>query len=317
MRLNGRPAWYKPDTGLAARMVLTMFLLGLVYVLFGAALIYFFRAPIWALVLFAGVIAAIQFFTADKIALGSMGAREVSEAEAPDLHDMIGRLAMQANLPKPRIAIVNSSLPNAFATGRDKDHAVVAVTSGILSQLSEPELEAVIAHELTHIINRDMLVMTAATFFSMVISLLLQNLMWIGLFGGFGGGGYGRRRDDGEGNAFMLLLLVSAIAYFLSFMLTRMLSRARELAADRGAALITGAPQNLASALQNITGAISSARIPQQDFRRAEAVNALFIVPALRGDSLASLFSTHPSTEERIARLMKMQEQIERTGYLS
>ena len=309
MMTHTRPAWYKPDVGLGFRMVLTMFLLGAVYLAFGIVMFRigygFFFIPI------AVILAGAQLFFADKIALASMGAREVSEAEAPELHDVVGRLAAQANLPKPKIAIVNSSLPNAFATGRDKNHAVVAVTSGILNQLSEPELEAVLAHELTHVINRDMLVMTIAMFFSMVLSLMLNSLMWMGMFGGMGGG-YGRRRND-EGEAILLIMLATGIAYFISFLLVRMLSRYRELAADRGSALITGAPQNLASALQRISGAMT--RIPQQDFRRAQAVNALFIVPALRGDSLASLFSTHPSTEERIERLMAMQRQMESQGH--
>ncbi len=316
MTPRGRPRWYKPDTGLAARMVFTILLLGLVYVVFAFLLGTFLNVPLPLLVIGALLIGGIQLFFADKIALGSMGAREVSEQEAPQLHDMIGRLAMQANLPKPKIAIVNSSIPNAFATGRDKNHAVVAVTSGILSQLSEPELEGVIAHELTHVINRDMLVMTVATFFSMVISLILQNVLWIGMFGGFGGGYGGRRRND-EGEAIIVILILSAIAYFLSFVLIRALSRYRELAADRGAALITGAPQNLASALQHISGAMQSPRIPQQDFRKAQTVNALFIVPALRGDSLQNLFSTHPSTEVRVQRLLEMQRQMEQAGYLS
>src|SRR5579859_3718937 len=279
MNPQARPRWYKPDTGLTFRMLATMFLLGLIYVVFTAVLIRLGYGIIAIPV--AILIGATQLFFADKIALASMGAREVSEEEAPQLHDIVGRLAFQANLPKPKIAIVNSSIPNAFATGRNKDHAVIAVTSGILSQLSEPELEAVLAHELTHIINRDMLVMTIATFFSMVASLIIQNFFWLG--GGFGGG-YGRRRD-GEGNL-ALVLLASLVTYVLSFLLIRALSRYRELAADRGAALITGAPENLASALTKISGIMGSPRIPQKDFRQASAVNALFIVPALRGDSL-------------------------------
>src|SRR5260221_730891 len=213
---RGRPSWYKPDTGLAARMVLTIFLLGAVYVIFGAVLIRL-GLPIVFLIIFALVIGFIQLFFADKIALGSMGAKEVSEEEAPDLHSMIGRLAAAADLPKPKIAIVNSSIPNAFATGRDKDHAVVAVTTGILSKLNPQELEAVIAHELTHIVNRDMLVMTIATFFSMVLALLLRNLMWIGIFGGFGGGG-GRGRDN-EGGGFALSILASPWTSVLRFFL--------------------------------------------------------------------------------------------------
>ena len=310
---RGRPSWYKPDTGLAARMVLTMFLLGAVYVAFGAVLLW--RGLGFSyIIIFALVIAVIQLFFADKIALGSMGAKEVSEEEAPDLHGMIGRLAAAADLPKPKIAIVNSSIPNAFATGRDKDHAVVAVTTGILSKLNPQELEAVLAHELTHIVNRDMLVMTIATFFSMVLALLLRNLMWIGIFGGFGGGG-GRGRDN-EGGGFALAILASLVTYVLSFLLIRALSRYRELAADRGSALITGAPSNLASALLRISDSMQNPGIPQRDFRQAEAVNALFIVPALRGDSLGNLFSTHPSIEERVRRLEEMQRQLEMTGHV-
>jgi heat shock protein HtpX len=311
---RGRPSWYKPDTGLAARMVLTIFLLGAVYVIFGVVLATVFRVGLFYLIIFALVIAVIQLFFADKIALGSMGAKEVSEEEAPDLHGMIGRLAAAADLPKPKIAIVNSSIPNAFATGRDKDHAVVAVTTGILSKLNPQELEAVLAHELTHIVNRDMLVMTIATFFSMVLALLLRNLMWIGIFGGFGGGG-GRGRDN-EGGGFALAILASLVTYVLSFLLIRALSRYRELAADRGSALITGAPSNLASALLRISDSMQNPGIPQRDFRQAEAVNALFIVPALRGDSLGNLFSTHPSIEERVRRLEEMQRQLEMTGHV-
>jgi len=308
---GARPSWYKPDVGLSMRMILTIFLLGAVYVVFGVVLNYL-GVPLGLLIAIAALIAFVQFFFADKIALLSMGAQIVDEAQAPQLHEMIGRLAAQANLPKPRIALVNTSLPNAFATGRDAKHAVVAVTTGIYNQLSPQEMEAVLAHELTHIINRDMLVMTIAMFFSMVAALLARNLMWMGMFGGYGGGGYGRRgRDDGEGNAFVLALLVSVVVYAVSFLLIRLLSRYRELAADRGSALITGAPENLASALLKISGTIQGGRIPDRDFRQAQAVNALFIVPALRGDSLATIFSTHPSTEERVRRLQAMQRQME------
>jgi heat shock protein HtpX len=308
----GRPRWYKPDIGLSVRMILTILVLGLVYVIFGGVMIYL-GYGVYAIP-FALLIAGIQIFFSDKIALTSMGAKEVSAAEAPQLYDIVGRLAAQADLPMPRIYIVNTSLPNAFATGRDKNHAVVAVTTGLLNNMSAPELEAVIAHELTHVLNRDMLVMTVAVFFSMVVGIVTQQLMWAGMWGG-----YGRRRDDSGGQLFLIALLVSAIVYFFSFLLTRMLSRARELAADRGSALITGAPQNLASALMKLDAMIKggAARIPQQDFRQAQTVNALFIVPALRGDSLSALFSTHPSTEERVKRLMDMQRQMEQAGHLS
>ena len=313
MFTSKRPTWYKPDRGLGFRMLVTMFLLGAVYIAFGFIM---FRIGYGLLFIpLALIIGAVQLFFADKIALASMGAKEVTEAEAPQLHDIIGRLAAQANLPKPKVALINSSIPNAFATGRDKNHAVVAVTTGISNQLTEPELEAVLAHELTHIINRDMLVMTIATFFAMMLSLLMNNLLWMGMFGGMGG--FGGRRGGRDGNAgaiIMFIFLVTAVTYFISFLLIRLLSRYRELAADRGSALITGAPQNLASALLRIDGAIKSGGIPQDDFRRAQTVNALFIVPAIKGDSMAAFFATHPSTEERVERLMEMQRYMEGQG---
>ncbi|HEY7984356.1 MAG TPA: zinc metalloprotease HtpX [Ktedonobacterales bacterium] len=318
MQLRGRPAWYRPDTGLAARMLFTMFLLGAIYVVFAVVLRYLLHLDWIVLVVIAAVIAFSQFFFADKIALASMGAKIVSEQEMPDLHDLIGRLAAQADLPKPRVAYVNTSIPNAFATGRDKNHAVVAVTSALYTNLSRPELEAVLAHELTHIINRDMLVMTIATFFSMVASLIVQNFFWLGY--GYGGG-YGRRNNnDGEGNL-MLVLLASLVTYALSFLLIRALSRYRELAADRGAALITGAPEHLATALVSIDNLVHGpgARIPQRDFRQAEAASALFFAPATRGDTLQQLFSTHPSLQERLDQLQRMQAQMEhgQGGYRS
>ncbi|HEX9057802.1 MAG TPA: zinc metalloprotease HtpX [Ktedonobacterales bacterium] len=309
MMTRSRPAWYKPDMGLAARMLLTMFLLGAVYVAFAVVLAKV-GVPLAVLIVFAVIIAGVQYFFADKIALASMGARIVDEQQAPELHDIIGRLAAQANLPKPQVAIINSSIPNAFATGRSKNHAVVAVTTQIYNTLNRQELEAVLAHEMTHIINRDMLVMTIATFFSMVASLIVQNFFWFG--GGFGGG-YGRRDREGEGNL-AIVLLASLVTYVLSFVLIRTLSRYRELAADRGSALLTGAPENLATALVHINELIygpAGARIPQKDFRQAQAVNALFITPAVRGDSLMTIFSTHPSLEQRLDQLQRIQQQME------
>ncbi|HEU4784964.1 MAG TPA: zinc metalloprotease HtpX [Ktedonobacterales bacterium] len=312
MATQGKPRWYKPDSGLAARMVLTMFLLGLIYVLF-AGVLWWVGIPWPLLVIGALVIAGFQLFFSDKIALASMKAQYVDEQQAPQLHDMIGRLAAQANLPKPKIAIVDTSIPNAFATGRDANHAVIAITTGLTqgSGLTQPEIEAVIAHELTHILNHDMLVMTIATFFSMIAALIVRSFMWSAMFGGMGGG-YGRRdSNDGSGMIVLIAILASVVTYVISFILIRALSRYRELAADRGAALITGAPEQLASALQRISGAIEGGRIPAKDFRQATAVNALFIVPALKGDSLATLFSTHPSLEKRLAQLQEMQQQME------
>lgn len=303
-----RPTWYKRDLQLSARMLLTMFLLGAVYLAF-LFFLWYLHVNIILLIVLAAVILGVQFFFADKIALFSMQAREVSEAEAPQLHSLINRLAAQANLPKPRVAIVNTNLPNAFATGRSKRSAVVAVTTGLLDRLNTQELEAVLAHELTHIINRDMFVMTVATFLAMVASLLTNSLMW-GAF--YGGGGYGRRDNrDNSGGLGAILLLVSLVVYAVSFVLIRALSRYREYAADRGSALITGAPENLASALMRIEGAIASGRIPDRDLRQAQGVSALMIMPALRSESAMEIFSTHPSLEHRVERLQRMQRQME------
>jgi heat shock protein HtpX len=311
MATQGKPRWYKPDAGLAVRMVVTMFLLGLVYVLFAGVLAWV-GIPWPFLVVGALIIAGFQLFFSDKIALASMKAQYVDEQQAPQLHDMIGRLSAQANLPKPKIAIVDTAIPNAFATGRDANHAVIAITTGLLngSGLSQPEIEAVIAHELTHIINHDMLVMTIATFFSMIAALITRSFMWSAMFGGFGGR-RGGNSNDNSGMIVLVAILASVVTYVISFILIRALSRYRELAADRGSALITGAPEHLASALMRISGAIETGRIPKEDFRQATTVNALFIVPALRGDSLGTLFSTHPSLEKRLAQLQEMQQQME------
>ena len=299
---GARPSWYKPDIGLSMRMIVTIFLLGAVYVVFGVVLAWA-GVPTVLLIAIAALIAFAQFFYADKIALFAMRAHEVSEAEAPQLHEMIGRLAAQANLPKPRVALVDTSVPNAFATGRSKNHAVVAVTTGIMSKLQPQELEAVLAHELTHIINRDMLVMTIAAFFSIVAGLIVRNFFWFG-------GGYGRRNNN-QGDAMAIILLASLAVYAVSFLLIRALSRYRELAADRGSALITGDPSHLASALLRISNDMQ--RIPDKDFRQAQTVNALWIVPALRGNNMLGLLSTHPSTEERVARLQQMQLDMEKS----
>jgi heat shock protein HtpX len=306
---GARPSWYKPDIGLSMRMILTIFLLGAVYVVFGVVLAHY-GVPLTLLIVVAALIAFVQFFFADKIALLSMGAKIVDEAQAPQLHEMIGRLAAQANLPKPRIAIVNTTMPNAFATGRSKNHAVVAVTTGIMNKLEPQEMEAVLAHELTHIINRDMLVMTIAAFFAMVAGLIVRNFFFFG--GGFGGG-YGRRsnNNDNGGAVLAMILLVSIVVYAISFLLIRALSRYRELAADRGSALITGDPSHLASALLRISNDMQ--RIPDRDIREAQTVNALWIVPAFKGSSMMSLLSTHPSTEERVRRLQQMQLTMEQS----
>lgn len=285
-----RPTWYKPDIQLSARMLTTMLLLGAVYTGF-ILVLWYLGVNFIVLLVIAAVILGIQLFYADKIALFSMRAREVSPEEAPRLHALIDRLAAQANLPKPRMAMVTTNLPNAFATGRSKKHTVIAVTTELLDRLNTQELEAVLAHELTHIINRDMVVMTIAMFLSMVASLIVNSFLW----GAFYGGGR-RGRDNEGGSTIMLVWLVAMLVYAISFVLIRTLSRYREYAADRGSALITGEPGNLASALMRIEGTIESGRIPDRD---------------LRGERVMEVFPTHPSLEHRIERLQRMQRQME------
>lgn len=317
--MTTRPTWYRPDRQLAARMVMTMLVLVLIYVAFVFVLGFFFpRLGFGFFFVIALLIAGAQFYFADKIALWSMNARIVSETEAPELHAMIARLAQAANIPMPRVAIVNTSMPNAFATGRNERNAVVCVTTGIMNDLTAPEMEAVLAHELTHIVNRDVLVMSIAAFFSMVAGLLTRSFLYGMMWGGYGGGyGGGRgRNNDNSGLAVIAIFFVSAIVSVISFFLVRLLSRYRELAADRGSALITGAPENLASALMKISGQVQAGRIPDRDLRQAQAVNALAIIPAIKGDDVNELFSTHPSLQHRIEQLQKIQEQMEKAGRL-
>jgi heat shock protein HtpX len=316
--MTTRPTWYRPDRQLAARMALTMFVLVLIYVAFVFVLGHFIpNLGFGFFFVIALLIAGAQFFFADKIALWSMNARIVSEAEAPELHATIARLAQAANIPMPRVAIVDSSVPNAFATGRNQHNAVVCVTTGIMRDLDQPEMEAVLAHELTHIVNRDVLVMSIAAFFSMVAGLMTRSMLYGMMWGGMGGyGGRGRGRNDNSGMIELIIFLVSALVAAISFFLVRLLSRYRELAADRGSALITGAPENLASALMKISGQMQTGRIPDRDLRQAQAVNALAIVPAVKGDDVGELFSTHPSLQHRIEQLQRIQEQMEKAGRL-
>ncbi len=292
-----RPTSFGKDTGLQARMLLTMFLLGLVYVVFMGVL-FAAGAGVITIVLFAGVLFAVQLFASDKLALRSMGAKVVSPAEAPELHAMIERLCIQADLPKPKIAIADTPMPNAFAMGRSKKSATVCATTGIMNLLSPTELEGVMAHELTHIANRDMVIMTVASFFASVASMITQ-------FGFFFGGGHGQSDDDGPG--FLVVVLVSMVVYVISFMLMQALSRYREFAADRGAAVITGRPSGLASALMKISSV--NERIPQQDLRVASEMQAFFISPV--GKSVAGLFATHPPMEKRLAALQRLESQLQ------
>ena len=288
---------WKSDLGLEARMLLTMFLLAVVYLAFVAFLFYIGVDQIF-IVLFMGAFIFLQYFYSDRLILASMGARIVSESEAPELHEIVTRLCAIANLPKPKIAVVNTSMPNALATGRNQKNAVVAVTTGIMNQLNRSELEAVLAHELTHVKNRDAMVMTIATFISSIAQLMVR---WLPMFG------TGDRRSR-DGGGIVVVLLVSIAVWITSFLLRRALSRYREFAADRGSAIITGRPSNLASALMKISGF----RVPTQDLRKVEgSASALFIVPAISGRSIMNLFSTHPSTEARIAALQKIEQELE------
>lgn len=293
------------DTQLSVRMFLVMFLLAVVYLAFIAILASAGVSLIF-LVVVAILLLLVQYFFSDKIALLSMGAHEVTEQEAPQLHETIGRLAQIADLPKPRIAIARTSMPNAFATGRNPKNAVIAVTTGLMERLEPRELEAVLAHEMTHIRNRDVVVMTIASFFAMVAQLLMRMMFWGSLFGGgFGGGG---RRDRNEESMMALIYLVSIIVWIISFFLIRTLSRYREYAADRGSAIITGSPSSLMSALTKISGVMD--RIPDKDLRQVQGMNALFISPATK-QTISEIFSTHPTLEHRLARLREMSREME------
>ncbi|MDD1744945.1 MAG: zinc metalloprotease HtpX [Candidatus Methanoperedens sp.] len=293
--------WFR-DYGLAARMMLTMFLLAAVYLLFLVVLWAYGGVGTTGLIFIAGFFLLIQFFLSDKLVLWSMGGRIVSEQEEPRLHETISRLCAIADLPKPKIAIVESNVPNAFATGRSKDNAVVAVTTSLKQKLTQPELEAVLAHELSHVKNMDMLVITIASFLSTVAFFLVKNMLFFGMGGG------NRDRDRGAGAA-IIVFVVSLLVWVISFLLIRALSRYREFAADRGSAIITGQPSHLASALMAISGVME--RVPSRDLREVESMNAFFIIPAISGDSIMSLLSTHPTVEARIRALEEMERRME------
>jgi heat shock protein HtpX len=294
---------YGRDFGLSARMVTTMFLLGALYVVFFVVLLQFTNIGIGFLILIMGGLAFLQYYTSDKIALAASRAKIVERDDAPELHDMVERLCAMADLPKPRLAVIPTDMPNAFATGRNPKNSVVAVTEGLWNRLSKPEIEGVLAHELSHIGNRDVAIMTVSSFFAMVAALLMR----IGMFGGmFGGGG----RDRGGPPIWLIMFVVSMVTYVISYVLILMISRYREYAADRGAAIITGAPENLMSALQRIASNIT--QIPQRDLREVQSLNAFFIVPTNVKSSFAELFMTHPPLEKRLARLAEIAREMGR-----
>ena len=300
---------YGRDFGLSSRMFLTMFTLGLLYIVFFVVMVNVLNVGIFFVVLIIGALAFFQYFTSDKIALMASGAKVVGPDEAPELHAMVERLAAMADLPKPRVAVIPTEVPNAFATGRNQKHAVVAVTNGLWNRLEPQEIEGVLAHELSHIANRDVLIMTMAGFFAMLAGLLTRFSMYAGMFGGFGGG----NRDSNNNNSvpiWLIVMLVSIATYVISWILIRTISRYREYAADRGSALITGAPENLMSALNKIASGIT--QIPQQDLREVAGMNAFFIVPTNWRQQVGELFMDHPPLEKRLAALEKIAREMGR-----
>ncbi len=282
---------YGRDAGLSLRMLFTGALLGALYVGFAVVLFQVLNVGLVPMILIVVGLAFFQYYTSDKLALLAAGAKVVSEQEAPDLHAMVERLSAMADLPKPRIAVVDTDVPNAFATGRNPKHAVVAVTTGLWRRLEPQEIEGVLAHELSHVANRDVLVMTVASFFAMLAGIMMR----FGFYGGIFSGGRSNNENNGV-PIWIIILLVSLVTYVISYILIRAISRYREYAADRGSALITGAPEHLMSALQKISSQMTT--IPQQDLREVAGMNAFFIIPTWRS-SLGALFADHPPLEKR------------------
>jgi heat shock protein HtpX len=292
-------AVFPRDPGLQFRMLVTMFLLGLLYVALVGALLAAGTGLV-AMVVIIGALSGAQLFFSDKLGLAAMGAKEVSPEQAPGLHSMIERLCIQADLPKPRIAVADTDVPNAFAMGRSQKNATVCCTTGIMRVLSPSELEGVMAHELSHVKHRDVLIMTIASFFASIAAIILQ-------FGFFFGAG-----DDDDNPSIAIVLLVSFVVYIVSFFLMLALSRYREFAADRGAAIVTGRPSALSAALVKISGAMQ--QVPTRDLREAERMNAFFIVPTSVKNTVQTLFSTHPPMEQRIRRLQQLESSLQGTA---
>jgi len=288
---------------LTIRMIFSFAILTLLYLIFLSVLAYLGIGFIPILLIASAMILA-QWYFSDKIVLWSSRAKVVSREQYPELHDLVERIVARNNLSKPRIAVIDKDMPNAFATGRGKKSSVVAVTTGLLNILDTEELEGVVAHELTHIRNRDALVLTLASLFSTVAWYLMQFGFYGGLYGG-GGYGYGNDRDRNGGGLMLIILLVAMLTWVISFLIIRAISRYREFAADRGSAQMTGKPVKLANALMKISGTMR--RIPTKDLREVEGLNAFFIVPALSGSTIGNLFSTHPPVEKRVQKLMEME----------
>jgi len=290
--------WQKRDAGLTARMIISFAVLTVLYIVFLSVLAYAGVGAI-AIAVIAGIMILAQWYFSDKIVLWSTGAKIVSREQFPELHDLVERIVARNNLSKPRIAVINTRMPNAFATGKTPKSSIVAVTIGLMDQLDPEELEGVVAHELAHIKNRDVLVLTLASLFSMIAWYLMRFGMYGAMFGGHG------RRDNQGGAAMLLILVIAIVTWVASFVIIRAISRYREYVADRDGALITGKPSKLASALLKISGTMK--RIPTRDLREVEGMNAFFIIPAISGDALTNLFSTHPPVAQRVKKLMEME----------
>ena len=285
------------DKGLMPRMYLTMFLMGILYAAY-VLILWSSGISIIFVGLIAGVILAVQYFMSEKLVLRSTGAKEVAREQEPELYAMVERLAGLAGMPMPKLAVIDSPVPNAFATGRNPQNALVVVTTGIRQRLTDRELNAVLAHELAHVTNRDMRMMAIASFFVTMASFLMQMFMWRMMFGG----------QRNQGGAIMGIFLVTIPVYFIGSILMRSLSRYREYGADHGGAELTGDPGTLASALEKMSGSL--ARIPSDDLRKLSTANAFMIIPAHRGNGIGKLLSTHPAVEDRVARLRAMEREI-------
>jgi heat shock protein HtpX len=299
---------YGRDAGLTLRMIFTSGLLGLLYVIFAAVLISVLHVGVAPMILIVVALAFFQYYSSDRIALAASGAKVVTREEQPQLHDMVERLCAMADLPKPKVALMDTPVPNAFATGRSPKHAAVCVTTGLWNRLEPKEVEAVLAHELSHIANRDVLVMTLASFFAMLAAMLTRFGFYAGMFGGFGG----NNRDNNNNGVpvWLVVTVVAMLTYGISFILIRTISRYREYAADRGSALITGAPEYLMSALQKISSQMTL--IPNQDLRQVEGMSAFFIIPARVKSATSELFMDHPPLEKRLAALAEIAREMGR-----
>ena len=300
MSIPKTPSWQRRDTGLTARMILSFAILALLYLVFLSALVYV-GFDFITITVIASIMILAQWYFSDKIVLWSSGAKKVTREQFPELHDIIERVIARNSLPKPKIAVINTNMPNAFATGKGPRSSVVVVTTGLMDLLDTEELEGVLAHELTHIRNRDVLVLTLVSLFSTVAWYLMQ----FGFYGGMGYGYGGGRDRNNNGGALIIVIVVAMLTWVISFLIIRAISRYREFAADRGSAQMTGKPVKLANALMKISGGMR--QVPTKDLRQVEGLNAFFIVPALSGSTIGNLFSTHPPVEKRIQKLMEME----------